>query len=617
MSVELDEVRTFIAGHEPFRRLPAEVLDELPREMTMRYIRRGETVVARGERNDHLHIIRSGAVDVVGADDLLLDRVEAGRTFGYSTLVGEPEFHYRVVAVEDCLVLVLPRRAFETLAREHPDVARFYSSQSRRIAHAADELRTDDVSEILRTPVKQVVSGRPPISAEQTATIRQAAELMSEEDISSLLITDRGRLSGIITDKDLRGRVVARNHGVDAAVSAIMTPEPVTAGPEQFVFEAMLAMSERGIHHLPVVGDDGIHGVITSGDVSRLLRSDPLYLSADIARQSLGELEGAYRRAADTVARTLSAGVGAHAASRVLTTVADALVRRLGELAHEKLGPAPVDYCFVAVGSQGRREMGPASDQDNALILDDDYRESEHGEFFAAFTEFICTGLDKAGQVLCPGDMMAMTPQWRMTRSQWLRIFRSWTSTPDSEALLNAQIYFDMRGIIGNLDFVDEVHNRAVAMAKGAPRMHAHLAALTVRREPPLGFFRGFVVERGGDYADTLDVKKGGTAAIVQAARLYSLKAGLTVVGTRERLKQAGGTTVAQQSATNLIDAFDYFTELSFNHQARQMRAGGDPDYHIAPNALSTMNRENLRDAFGIIKKTQGALSTAYPVRSV
>lgn len=617
MSVELEEVRAFIAAQEPFSHLPADVLDGLPQKMTMRYIRRGETAISRGSRNDDLHLIRSGAVDVVGADDLLLDRVEAGRTFGYSSLMAEPESRYDIIAVEDTLVLVLPRADFEELIAAHPHLNRFYSSQSRRIAHAATELSEDDTSAVLRTTLRTVVRGRPAITAPDTATIQEAAAVMSEHDISSLLITHSEQLAGILTDKDLRGRVVARSHDLTAPVAAVMTPDPITVRPDQLVFEAMLAMSEHSIHHLPVADERGVHGVVTSGDVSRLLQTNPLYLTADIARHSRRELTGSYRRAAATLVRALSDGRGAREAAGVLTTVADALVRRLVELAEAQLGPAPIEWCFVAVGSQGRREMGPASDQDNALILADSYRPAEHGAYFTEFSRFICEGLHDAGQVLCPGDMMAMNPQWRMTRTHWLDTFHRWVTAPESDALLNAQIYFDMRGIAGHTALAEDVHEQAVAMARGSGRMQTHLASLAVRREPPLGFFRGFVVERGGDYADTLDVKKGGTAAIVQIARLHSLTAGLTVVGTRERLQQSAGNSLAEESAQNLLDAFDYVTGLSLHHQARQLRAGEEPDYHISPGSLSTMSRENLRDAFHLIKKAQAALATTYPVRSL
>lgn len=296
MSVELDEVRAFIAASEPFGRLPDDVLDGLPQKMTMRYIRRGDTVIARGSRNDELHIIRSGAVDVVGADDLLLDRVEAGRTFGYSTLVGEPESRYDIIAVEDTLVLVLPREEFQRLTEQHPDLDRFYSSQSRRIAHAATEFQDDDTSAVLRTPLRTIIRGRSAITAPEDSSIQDVAALMSEHDVSSLLITRSGQLVGILTDKDLRSRVVARRHDVEDPVSDVMTPDPLTVNPGHLVFEAMLTMSEHGIHHLPVVDDARIHSVVTSGDVSRLLRTNPLYLTADIARHSLAELTGSYRR---------------------------------------------------------------------------------------------------------------------------------------------------------------------------------------------------------------------------------------------------------------------------------------------------------------------------------
>ncbi|MDR7329192.1 Hypoxic response protein 1 [Corynebacterium guangdongense] len=621
MSVELEEVRQFLAAHEPWARLPDEVLDRLPSKMTMRYIRRGETVIELGGRNDNMHIIRSGAVDVIGPDGILLDRVDVGRTFGYSTIVGDPTSDYSIVTVEDCLVLVLPREEYDRLAAENPQLTRFYSSQSRRLAHAARELeisRATDQSTagVLHQSVGAVVAGRSPITVDRGATVSEAARRMAEHDISSILITREGHVDGIITDKDLRARVVAAGLDSTVPVTEVMTSNLITLDPEQLVFEALLVMSEFNIHHLPVTSPSSVLGVITSGDISRLLRANPVYLAGDIEGLSLPDLEGAFRRAAETISRSLTQTISAGEAARVLTSVADALVRRLVVLAERELGPAPVEWCFVAVGSQGRREMGPASDQDNALVLSDDYVEAEHGEYFAKLAEFICSGLDSAGQVLCPGDMMAANPQWRMTRSEWIHTFRTWVGAPQPDALLNAQIYFDMRPLAGTSALAEEVHANAVALAQAAPRLQAHLAALAVRREPPLGFFRGFVVERGGEYADTLDIKKGGTYPIMQMARLYALQAGVTEVGTRERLAAAAGQTLSYKAAVNLTDAFDYLSSLALQHQSAQLRAGKSPDYHIDPDQLTSMNRENLRDAFGIVKKMQTALAQTNPVRS-
>lgn len=623
MSVELDEVRRFIAAHEPFSRLPDEALEEIPRRMTMRYIPRGQQIYAAGDRNDYLYLIRSGAVDVIDSDGLLLDRREAGRTFGYSTLVGEPESRYAMTTVEDSLLLLLPREDFLEITAAHPDIERFYSSQSRRIAHAARQLHANENTEntdLLAVPVRSVADGRVPVMVDATATIRQAAQEMAEHNVSSVLITRNGRLEGIVTDKDLRIRVVAAGADISASITEIMTTGLTTLDPDHLAIDALLFMSESGIHHLPIVDKDGdtVIGIVTSGDIARLLRANPVYITADIARLPREELTGVFRKSAETITRSLSqGGTATGEISRVITSVADTLVRRLAALAHEELGPAPVDYCFVAVGSQGRREMGPASDQDNALILADTYRPAEHGDYFQALTTFICQGLHDAGQVLCPGDMMAMNPDWRMTKTQWLDTFRKWVGAPEPDALLHTQVYFDMRGLAGDTTMAEDVHAYAVELARGSNRTLAHLAALASRREPPLGFFRGFVVERSGEYADAMDVKKGGTAGIVQLARYYSLKDGTTVVGTRERIEASAGRALSTEAARNLVDAFDYLSNLGLNHQAEQLRAGQEPNYYINPAQLSTMNRENLRDAFGIIKKQQSLLASAPGVRNV
>ena len=140
MTVELDEVRSFLAQHEPFSHLPEETLRELPRHMQIIYVRRGETVVDYGQVNDNLYIIRSGAVDILAEGDALIDRRDSGRNFGYSTLVDEPESKYAMVAVEDSILLVLQRAPFTQLITDNPDIKRFFESLSRRVAAHAHEI---------------------------------------------------------------------------------------------------------------------------------------------------------------------------------------------------------------------------------------------------------------------------------------------------------------------------------------------------------------------------------------------------------------------------------------------------------------------------------------------
>lgn len=618
MTVELDEVRDFLAASDPFAQLPANELSGLPQHMSMRYVRRSDTIISAGQTNDMLYIIRSGAVDVLDGEGTLLDRRDAGRSFGFSTLMGDNTCRYSMIAVEDTLLLTMPREPFVELAERNPELARFFSGQSARMRAAAAQLRQESSSDVLRTQLGDFKIPNPATVTPDT-TIQDAARIMEDRNVSSLLVSQDGGLEGIVTDRDMRGRVVANNMDVTLPVTEIMTPNPRAVTSDALAFEAMLIMADMRIHHLPVVDEGAVTGIIASADIMRLLRHDPIYLTADLSRRTTPEdMREVYESAADVAVRFIERGASAEEVTGLLTVAADSLARRLITLAEEQLGPPPVPYAFVVLGSQGRRGMGLASDQDNALILDDSYDPDLHGDYFKNLADYVCTGLDSAGQVLCPGDMMAMNPDWRMTVTQWTNTFHTWITAPEPEALLHAQTFFDMRAIHGALELADNVHTTAVNMATHSGRLHAHLATLAARREPPLGFFRGFVVDRSGDYANTLDVKKGGTAAIVQMARLYALSAGIDAVGTRPRLQAAASAgVVSERGAEDLIDAFDFLTTIALRQHAEQLRRGQKPNYHIDPKELGKLDREHLRDAFQIIKGMQSALSTQYPVRSM
>jgi len=417
---------------------------------------------------------------------------------------------------------------------------------------------------------------------------------MTEWNVSSLLVMEsaganQSPLVGIITDRDLRRRVLAEAKPAATLVSEVMTETPETISPDLLVFEAMLLMAERGYHHLPVHDGTRVVGMIVIGDLLRSLHTDPVYATATLARKSdISEIAEIAQNARRIVGRFIDRGDSGEEVSKLLTAVADAVTRRLVALAEEKLGPPPVSYAIAVLGSHGRGEMGLASDQDNALVLADDYDADVHADYFAALSDEICTNLDRVGYPLCTGDMMASNPAWRMTKSQWLRTFHGWITVPEAEALLHAQTFFDMRGVAGDVQLVEELRAAYLPLAQGSQRLHAHLAKLAAWREPPLGFFRGLVLEKGGEHAETLDIKKGGTAAVVQIARLFAVAAGLPQQSTRERLAaSAGAGSVSRQGAQDLADAFEFLCTVQLHHQQAQFNAGTQPNNHIYPKRLS------------------------------
>ncbi|WP_448851071.1 DUF294 nucleotidyltransferase-like domain-containing protein [Corynebacterium sp. 335C] len=619
MTVEFDEIRDFLAETAPFSSLPEDELAALPARLTQRYVRRGDQLLSAGRANDDVFLVRHGLVDVFDASGTLLDRRDVGDHLGYSTLMsGEPSL-YTMTAVEDSLVLVIHRDVFDDLNARHRDVARYYGGENARIRAVASEMRASTAGDALRTRVADLMTPDP-VTAPATATIREAAQAMAAANVSALLLVDgSGGLAGILTDHDLRTRVIAAGRSTDDPVAEVMTPEPNHVDPSTLAMEAMLLMGERGHHHLPVLDGGRLAGMIVLGDILSTMQTDPVYAAAGLARKTtvegVAEIAANARRAA---AGFIDRGIGPDEISRMLTSNADAVARRLLMMAEEELGEPPVPYCFVVLGSQGRREMGLASDQDNALILHPGYDEAAHGAYFAELSDRVCRGLDACGQPLCPGDMMASNPQWRMTVGQWEETFHGWITAPDGDALLHAQTFFDIRGIHGDMRLVEQLRASYVPIAAGSTRLHGHLAKLATFREPPLGFFRGLVLEKGGSHANTVDVKKGGTAAIVQMARLFAVAGGLPQIGTRERLTAgAGAGTVSKRGAGDLRDAFEFLSAVVLRHQAEQLKKGEEPDNHVDPKALPKADREHLRDAFGVIRGLQQALASKYPIHQM
>ena len=616
---ELAEVADFLAGHAPFDALPGTVRRDLPRRMTIRYHRRGSSLMAVGTDSHDLLVVRSGAIEIRDADGVLVDRGAEGTTAGSTTLVGNNPSRFDVVAIEDTLALHLPADAFHELCAAHPDFAdHFDAERADRLRSAADSVRTSARGEaILRTSARDLAR-REPVTVPIGVTITEAARVMTDEGVSSLLVVDDRGLVGILTDRDLRRRVIARGGDPAAPVAAAMTADPLVASADSSALELLLTMTEANIHHLPVVEGGRPIGMVTTTDLMRLERASAVHLVGEVTKQR--DAAGVARVAARVprlVAQLVEQDVSADDITRVVTTVGDAVERRLLALAEADLeaegwGPAP-DHCWMVLGSKARHEQALGSDQDHAVILADDAPEGSEA-YIAALAERVVVGLEASGYPRCEGDVMASNPRWRQRLAGWRREFSRWIDEPVPDAVLTASIFFDSRPLAGD----QSLHARLVEdVAAWAPRSQVfltHLARQAVDNEPPLGFFRGFVLARAGEHKDTLDLKRGGAGAIVDLARVHALGAGLVSVNTRARLLAAGRAgALSEEMAASLVDALEFISHVRLAHQGRQVAAGTRPDSRLSPRELTAFEQRSLREAFHVIRSAQQALAQRHP----
>lgn len=614
LDVELAEIRDFLARHHPFDALPPDELSGLVAELSMEYFRRGTRLIAKGDDNHHLYVVRSGAVDILDAADTLVDRGAAGTCLGAITLVSGNPSTFDVVAIEDVLALRMGAATFHRLRDRHPEFAHFFDEQrARRMRGAvAQQQLSATGSAILKTRVRSLVT-RDPVVVAAGVTIREAAQAMTAAGVSSLLVLDGEDLAGIVTDRDLRNRVVAAGADPAGPVTGVMTAAPVTGSPDALAFEALLEMVARNIHHLPLLEDGRPVGVITTTDLMRLEHANPVYLAGDVSKQATPEgVAELAHRLPKVVESLVAQDASADDIGRVVTAIGDTVERRLVALAEERLGPAPVPYCWVTLGSRARHEQALAADQDNALILGDDVGPGD-AAYFAAFADLVSTWLVAAGYPKCTGGVMATNPSWRLPLAGWQSVFTEWLKRPVPEAILRASIFFDMRPVAGDTRLYAALAEAVRRRAPRSKRFLTQLARHAVANEPPLGFFRGLVVERSGTHKDALDIKRGGIGAVVDLARVYALAERTPAVNTQARLAGAvAAGTIAADRGEDLRDAFEFISYVRLRHQAAQVRAGRTPDNYVLPGQLSSFDTRHLREAFAIVRSAQSTLASIY-----
>ncbi len=598
---ELAETTQFLAGREPWSLLPPDAVASFARRASGSYVRRGGVILAAGSAPGVMHVIRSGAVEVRDAADGLVTHEEPGACFGQASILEERGSRFTFVALEDTLLWTFGTDVVEELVAV-PEIRRFFTES--RLADA--NVRSPEGGPVLQVPVRDMIT-REPVTILETATVGEAATAMDAQRISAIIVTGTdGGLAGILTDRDLR-RVVARDLPASTPLREVMSTTPVTIDGDALALDVLMRLVDRKIHHLPVMVDGHVTGMVTSGDLMRLERSSPLYIVGDISRQNdLAGLVSVVGRVPSLVSRLLRQDAAAFDIAHIVSGTSEALWQRLAQLTEERLGPPPVPYCWVALGSLARREQALGSDQDHAMILSDEAL-PEHDAYFEELAEELTAALVACGFPRCHGD--AMATKWRKPLTGWWRTFSSWLDAPTSEAVLNSSIFFDMRPIHGDATLAAELQRRILATAPASTRFLGHMAGHIGDVDVPIGFLGGFVVEKRGQHRDRLDIKLGGINPIVDIARHHSLRYGLPHVGTRARLTAAGAHL---SEVDNLLDAHEFMSYTRLQHQDRQVLRGEAPDNFIAPSRLSEFERRHLRSAFAFVGRAQTALGLAY-----
>ncbi len=621
MDTELSEISAFIHSIPPFDSLPKQVLAHLVRQLSINYVRKDHYLPPKGINEPRLYILRKGAISCISANGELTSRLGEGDLCdAFYHLDHNPNkldktTQLNVHTDEDCLIYSVDAKVLHDIGERFPSVSDYFSQNAaQRLKSKMSQVNEDAIlsSTLMNTSVNNFYqSPVATIKAEQN--IQQAAIQMNEQGYSCLVVVEQDTPIGIVTDKDIRRRCVATGLPTNSPITDIMTSEMTTIDVKNNAYDALMTMTAKHIHHLPVTKFGNLVGMVTVTDLINNEGHNAANLSSIIHKaNSLTELKEISQLLPKLQIRFAKLGSSADHVGKSISAITMAFTKRLIEMAEYRYGQAPVPYAWLAAGSQARQEQLAHSDQDNAIIICDSMKPYDDA-WFENLAAFVCDGLAECGFIYCPGDIMATNPKWRQPKKIWQNYFTDWVETPSPKALLNSSVFFDLDTIYGDATLLYEVRKQLLAKTQNNTLFIAHLSKNALSLRPPLGFFRDFVLKQNGKHKATLDLKHNGIAPVVDLARIYALSEGISAVNTIERIQQAAGTpSLTKASAENLIDAYEFLGMLRVEHQAKALMRGESPDNYLSPKEISKLEREHLKDAFKVIKNLQDARQSNY-----
>ncbi len=600
------DVAGFLHRFPPFDGLSRERLDRVAGTVRVETFPAGAVILQQaGEPACCMYVVIDGAVELL-SDGRLLDLMGEGEIFGYLSLVTGLEPTATIRAHEDTRCYLLDKAVAEEVLGT-PEGAAFMAEGMRHRLAIQTEGRGISGADLAGRSVGSFV-GRPPVTCDAGTSVGEAANRMAEERVSAVMVRHGDRL-GILTDADLRTRVIAPGRGSQTPVEEVATFPAVTARAGARASEALFVMIEGGFHHLAVVDESGgVRGVVEETDLLAVGRHSPFAVIAAIERA--GGRDAAIDAAQDLpdlVASLVDANLDPVEVGHVVGLTVDALTRRLLALAVADGGEPPAPWAWLAFGSLARHEQSLHTDQDHAIAFEPgDLPIDQVDPYFARLAGSVTEGLAHAGIPRCRAGIIAENRGLRRPLADWEATFRKWIGMTSAwEAGGAAAIVFDYRRVAGPLE-VESTLNDVIRSVRDDEAFLQRLAENALDNKPPTGFFHDFVVEAEGSHAGKLDVKHGGILPITDLARLHALGAGLSTKRTLDRLSgSAAAGRIDEETRSGLDEAFRLLWQTRLEHQVDCVRRGEPADDYVDPRSLGPVTRRSLKESFRVIARAQ------------
>ena len=611
----MQEQKKFISNIHPFNNLNTFELDDLVEELDIVYFKANSIVQAQDSNPEFLYFVLKGLIQEIN-DDEVLSVYSKGEIFDSVSLIKNHSKN-SFVAIEESICYALKKERFMQILSSNQQLENyFFQSISDKLNNNILNEKNKDMANIMIAKVKDAKVHKA-VVVDTNKTIYEAATIIKQEKIPTLLLKDEDGEMYIVTDSDFRQKVILNRMDYDDLVVKIASKGLIYINEDDFLFNAQLQMAKHGLKRVVVKNDhDEIVGILDQISLSSFFATNTFAVSNQIINaETLDELKEASHSFIKIIKSLNAKGVKIEFISKLINQLNKKLLDKLYKILAPKelIGKS----CLVVMGSEGRAEQILRTDQDNALIISDDCSISE--EKLREFTHLFTETLVDFGFPRCEGNIMVSNPYWCRKQSDFKELIYEWVNSPSGDNFMNIAIFYDALCVSGDIEIIKELKNYLFKISSNSQSFYTNFARVINSFDVPLGFFDGFVFNSKDEkHKDEIDIKRGGIFIIVQGIRSLSIQNRVLNTNTIKRINSLKELKVLDdESAKELIMAFNILNSLKLKASLEKLDKKEKIDNFVNPNRLTIMEKDLLKESFKIVNKLKKRLENHFKLNYV
>ena len=611
----MQEQKKFISNIHPFNNLNTFELDDLVEDLDIVYFKANSIVQAQDSNPEFLYFVLKGLIQEIN-DDEVLSVYSKGEIFDSVSLIKNHSKN-SFVAIEESICYALKKERFMQILSSNQQLENyFFQSISDKLNNNILNEKNKDMANIMIAKVKDAKVHKA-VVVDTNKTIYEAAKIIKQEKIPTLLLKDEDGEMYIVTDSDFRQKVILNRMDYDDFVVKIASKGLIYINEDDFLFNAQLQMAKHGLKRVVVKNDhDEIVGILDQISLSSFFATNTFAVSNQIINaETLEELKEASHSFIKIIKSLNAKGVKIEFISKLINQLNKKLLDKLYKILAPKelIGKS----CLVVMGSEGRAEQILRTDQDNALIISDDCSISE--EKLREFTHLFTETLVDFGFPRCEGNIMVSNPYWCRKQSDFKELIYEWVNSPSGDNFMNIAIFYDALCVSGDIEIIKELKNYLFKISSNSQSFYTNFARVINSFDVPLGFFDGFVFNSKDEkHKDEIDIKRGGIFIIVQGIRSLSIQNRVLNTNTIKRINSLKELKVLDdESAKELIMAFNILNSLKLKASLEKLDKKEKIDNFVNPNRLTIMEKDLLKESFKIVNKLKKRLENHFKLNYV